>query len=120
MNVANSVLRLFLELFAVGGFAIGSWTLAGEGWRILLAICSVLFVTVLWGVFAVPDDPSRSGKAPVPVPGLLRLVLELCILLGGVYAWHLVGFTLVAGIAGALVVFHYLWSRDRILWLLQQ
>ena len=31
------------------------------------------------GVFAVPDDPSRSGSAPIAVPGLARLTLEAAV-----------------------------------------
>ena len=74
----------------------------------------------LWGVFAVPDDPSRSGNAPVPVPGVVRLFLELAILLGGAYAWYLAGYTLFAGIFGTLIAFHYFLSAERVGWLLQQ
>ena len=78
------------------------------------------FVMALWGIFAVPNDPSRSGNAPVAIPGVMRLVLELSILLGGAYAWYLGGFTVVAAVFTALVVFHYLLSIERIIWLLQQ
>ncbi|MBN2245139.1 MAG: DUF2568 domain-containing protein, partial [Candidatus Aminicenantes bacterium] len=33
----------------------------------------------LWGTFRVPGDSSSSGKAPIPIPGFLRLFLELVI-----------------------------------------
>jgi hypothetical protein len=36
-----------------------------------------LLAATAWGVFNVKGDPSRSGKAPVPVPGIVRLLLEL-------------------------------------------
>jgi hypothetical protein len=120
MNTANLVLRFLLELAALAGFATWSWH-ATSGWRrFLLALFVVIVVMALWSIFAVPDDPSRSGSAPVPIPGAARLVLEWAILLGAAYAWHLSGYTLVAGITAALVIFHYLLSVDRIMWLLQQ
>jgi hypothetical protein len=72
---------------------------------------------VVWGIFAVPDDPSRSGKAPVSVPGSLRLVLETLI-------FGLAGSALIASdviIPGVLfivlVIIHYALSWDRIKWL---
>ncbi|MFQ6227417.1 DUF2568 domain-containing protein [Nocardia sp. NPDC002869] len=39
-----------------------------------------------WGVIAVPDDPSRSGAAPVAVPGAIRLLVEFAVLFGGAAA----------------------------------
>ena len=35
-----------------------------------------LGAVALWGVFATPDDPSRSGNTVVRTPGLMRLLLE--------------------------------------------
>ena len=84
----------------------------------MVAVLALLMT--LWGVFAVPDDPSRSGSAPVPVSGFVRLVLELAILLGGAYPFYLAGYSL-AGISMAIfVALHYALSVDRIWWLLQQ
>jgi hypothetical protein len=120
MNAANLILRFLLELAALVGFATLAWQSVSGWWRFVVALLVILIAMALWGVFAVPDDPSRSGKAPVPVPGAVRLVLELTILLGGAYAWHLGGHTLVAGIFAALIVFHYVLSAERIMWLLQQ
>ena len=120
MNTMNLALRFILELTALAGFATWAWQLAGGWWRFAFTLIVVIIAMALWGVFAVPNDPSRSGNALVAVPGLLRLVLELVILLSGAYAWHVSGFTLVAVAFAALVIFHYLLSIDRILWLLQQ
>jgi len=120
MNASNLALRFLLELAALVGLATWAWNLASGLWRFVLALFVVVIAMALWGVFAVPNDPSRSGNAPVPISGLLRLILELSLLLGGVYAWQLSGFTFVAYIVGALVVVHYLLSVERIVWLLQQ
>ena len=88
MNAANLILRFLLELAALVGFAILAWHTTSGWWRLFVALIVVLIAIALWGVFAVPDDPNRSGNAPVPVPGAVRLVLELVILFGGAYAWH--------------------------------
>lgn len=120
MNVSNLALRFLLELAALAGFAIWAWNFASGWWRIALALLVIVVAMALWGIFAVPNDPSRSGNAPIPIPGLMRLVLELGILLGGVYAWHLSGFSSIAYILGALVVVHHILSVDRIKWLLRQ
>ncbi|WP_280456932.1 DUF2568 domain-containing protein, partial [Nocardia carnea] len=37
--------------------------------RWLLVVLLPVVAAAAWGVFAVPDDPSRSGAAPVAVPG---------------------------------------------------
>ncbi len=69
----NLALRFLLELAALGAMGYWGWT-QHEGpvrWR--WAIGLPLVAAVLWGTFAVPNDPSRSGQAPVPIPGILRL-----------------------------------------------
>ena len=75
---------------------------------------------MLWGTFAVPGDPSRSGKAPVPVPGILRLVLELALF--GFAAWALYdsGSPMLALVLAVLTLIHYALSYDRIAWLVRQ
>ena len=44
---------------------------------ILYAILLPLAFASPWGIFAVPRDPSRSGKTVIATPGHYRLVLEL-------------------------------------------
>jgi len=120
MNAANLALRFFLEIAALGGFATLAWQMS-EGWARYLAVVIVLAVLMtLWGVFAVPGDPSRSGSAPLPVSGLVRLGLELIILLGGCVALQLAGYGFAGSGLIALVLLHYSLSHDRIGWLLQQ
>jgi hypothetical protein len=116
----NLALRFVLELAALG--SMGLWGFrTGEGAvRYLLGLGLPLVAACIWGVFAVPDDPSRSGRAPVPVPGVLRLVLELAFFVLG--AWALVragrqGWGL--GLAG-ITALHYALSYDRVSWLLQR
>ena len=120
MQSANLVFRLFLEIAALGGFGVLTWSLFSGLWRYLAVIVVLGTLMTLWGVFAVPGDPSRSGNAPVPVPGLFRLGLELAILLGGAYAFHRSGYNLLALTLAVLILLHYMLSTERIVWLLQQ
>jgi len=91
------------------------------GWlRFGLAIGLPLLAAIFWGTFAVPNDPSRSGKAPVPVPGMVRLLLELVFF--GLAVWMLydAGATLLSFSMGVVVIVHYALSYDRIVWLFKQ
>ena len=113
----NLTLRFILELAAL--FAMGYW-----GWtqheglvRWLWVISAPLIAAILWGTFAVPNDPSRSGHAPIPTPGTVRLFLELSIFAVGAIAL-IASQQKPAGMVLAIVVlFHYVISYDRILWL---
>ncbi|MER8391643.1 YrdB family protein [Mesorhizobium sp. M0045] len=116
----NLTLRFLLELAALLGLGMAGWSLSAGMWRWILAVALPFGAAALWGIFAVPNDPSRSGRAPVPVPGGLRLVLELVILFGGAAGFHLAGCT-TAGIAVALLIaVSYAFSLDRLGWLLRQ
>ncbi|MDJ0628729.1 MAG: YrdB family protein [Rhodobacter sp.] len=120
MHPANLALRFALELAALAGVGWLVWG-ATQGWlRPVAAVLTAATVGTLWTVFNVPGDPSRSGAAPVTVPGIVRLVLELAILLGGALAWHLAGHSAIGATVATLVVLHYALSTGRIAWLLSQ
>jgi hypothetical protein len=118
-NPINLTFRFFLELTAL--FSFGYWGLnSTSGWiRYLLVILLPVIAAVIWGLFAVPGDPSRSGKAPVPVPGFLRLLLELIIFGFACWALYDSGLPNFSLIMGGLVILHYAVSYDRILWLIK-
>lgn len=120
MNNANLLLRFLLELAAVAGFALWSWNLSTGYWRVVTSVAIVLALAAVWATFAVPNDPSRSGNAPVPVPGMLRLVLEFAILLGGALALRNAGYPAAGLMLAALVLLHYALSLERVFWLLRQ
>ena len=88
--------------------------------KYVLAFVLPIIIATIWGIFAVPDDPSRSGKAPIPVPGIVRLFLELGIF--GFACWILfdLGHTKFAYALLISVIMHYLISYDRIKWLINQ
>lgn len=113
----NLGFRLVLELAALVSIGLGASTLT-EGWfRWVLAIGVPLVAAVVWGVFNVPGDRSRSGEAPVPVPGIVRLLIELAVFISGAVLISLVSSAAAAVLGGAVAV-HYAISIDRIRWLL--
>ncbi|MDH3293108.1 MAG: YrdB family protein [Acidimicrobiia bacterium] len=114
----NLALRFGLELMALAGLATAAWKLTTGPVRPAAVVILPLAAAVTWGVFNVVGDPSRSGAAPVEVPGWTRLVIELAILCAGAIAFVLAGRPAV-GIAYAIVVaFHYAVSWPRVQWLL--
>jgi hypothetical protein len=73
IKLANLALRFLLELCALA--ALGYWGFKTEASfiaKIGLGIGAPLLAAVVWGALVAPG-------APVPTPGLLRLVLELII-----------------------------------------
>lgn len=110
----NLAFRFLLELAALG--AAGYWGYFRFGWWAALVFPVAL--AFLWGTFAVPGDPSRSGKAPVKTPGAIRLLLELGIFF--LAAWMLWDAGKPGSGIGLLlaVLLHYGLSLDRIRWLL--
>ena len=120
MHPANLALRFLLELAALAGFVVLAWSWASGVWRYLVAAALVVVIGLLWTTFAVPDDPSRSGHAPVPVSGTVRLILELLLLLGGAFALFLAGHGWMAFLLAALIAVHYGFSIERLAWLFEQ
>jgi hypothetical protein len=113
----NLAVRFFLEV--AGLFSLGYW-----GWsqhsgveRWLWAIGAPLIAAALWGTFRVPNDP---GKAPVAVPGLVRLLLEMLYFSAAVMAVYASGWVTLSNIFAIIIIIHYLASYDRVLWLLRQ
>ncbi len=116
----NLAVRFLLELCALAVAGYWGWAVYKGRWRLLLALGLPLLLAILWGTFAVPDDPSRSGQAPVPVPGILRLILELAVFAFAAWALYTVGRPALGVILAAVVVAHYVASYDRITWLVHQ
>lgn len=116
----NLTLRFLLELAALLGLAMAGWSLPDGFGRWILAIALPLVAAVLWGTFAVLNDPSRSGRAPVQVPGAVRLVLELIMLFGGAAGFYLAGHAAIGIAMAMLIALSYAFSLDRLAWLLRQ
>lgn len=118
-NPVNLAVRFVLEM--AGLIAMGTWAwnqFEGVS-RIGLTISIPLIAAGIWGTFNVPGDPSRSGRAPVRVPGLLRLLIELSFFAFSAWAIYSQGRASLATIFAAIVILHYALSYDRIGWLLR-
>jgi len=118
-NHLNLAVRFILEIIAL--ISLGAWAKAqfpgAMGYILMIAI--PLFAAIIWGTFNVKGDPSRSGKAPVPVPGIVRLLIELAFF--SFATWALFSLNPTCGwIFGTVALGHYILSYDRIIWLLRQ
>jgi hypothetical protein len=110
------VIRFSLEIAAQ--IAIGLWGYRLAGWP--RAIALPVICAGLWGSFAVVGDPSRSGKAPVPVPGAVRLAIEGLVFLSGAAALAAMGMWLLFGFYVAALALHHAQTVPRVRWLLSQ
>ena len=98
---------------------MGYWGWAAQRgiWRFVLAFGLPLAAMVVWGTFRVPNDP---GAAPVAVPGIIRLAIELVEFGTAVALLFAAGRPLLAVVLGMLVLLHYALSYERVVWLLTQ
>jgi hypothetical protein len=116
----NLVLRFLLELTALFTYGYWAWHRFASWKGILLAIVLPLAGAIIWGVFAVPNDPSRSGKTVIPTSGLIRLCIEICFFAFATFALYMLELTTLAYVFAAFVICHYVFSYKRIGWLLKQ
>lgn len=116
----NLGFRFLLEIIALIASGMWAWK-QSDGWlKLILAIGLPIVLAAIWGVFAVPNDPSRSGSAPIVTPGFIRLVIELGIFAFASWSLYSIGFNTACIAFAVLVALHYMLSYDRILWLLTQ
>lgn len=116
-NAVNLAVRFLLEIAGVVGlFRLGLWIADGP-LALFLAIVLSMGAATAWGLFNVPGDRSRSGRAPVQVSGVLRLSMEVVILGAGAVGWFLTGPGWFAWTYTTILVAHHLLSWDRVGWL---
>ena len=114
----NLAVRFLLEVSALVSAGIWAWN-QGEGWlQYVLALGIPITLAAIWGTFAVPNDPSRSGKTLFVTPGILRLIIELGFFAFAIWALFDLGYYKVSVAFGTIVFIHYLISYDRVKWLL--
>ena len=118
-NPINLALRFILELIALFLLGLRGWTFGVGPIRYIWMLSLPIGAAALWGIFRVPGDPSSSGKAPVQVPGWIRLILELAIFAAAMLTLIALEKTNLGIAFGVIVGSHYLLSWDRILWLLR-
>jgi len=120
LNLINLAVRFLLEIAALVALGVWGWSQGEGALGIVLALAIPIIAAVIWGTFAVPNDPSRSGNAPIPVPGTVRLMLELAFFAIAAGALFAVRYSLLAWVFGIIVVVHYAVSYKRLVWLLRR
>ncbi|WP_372346865.1 YrdB family protein [Streptomyces sp. KL116D] len=111
-------IRFLLEMTSLVCFGIWAWRTVPSPWRWLAVVLVPVAVGWMWGTFAVPDDPSRSGESDVHTPGPLRLLLELAVFFGAVAALYFADLRRAARWLLAIMVIYQVLAYDRIGWLL--
>ncbi len=111
-NPLNLAVRFGLEIAALVAMAIWGWKQHHAPWKLILAIGIPLLAAAIWGIFRVDNDP---GKAPVVVPGIVRLLIEGVFFAAALWMWKDMGYTRTFWIMLALLVLHYGVSYDRVL-----
>ena len=118
-NPYNLALRFLLEVAALVAIGFWSWKNAEPDLRFLQGIGLPVIFAIFWGVFAVKGDPSRSGRAPVPIKGLWRLLFEVVFFAFAVWCLIDIQHIELSIIMGTLVTLHYVLSFDRVTWLMK-
>lgn len=119
-NPINLAFRFLLELTAIFIYSYWGWNASTGPLRVLLALGLPLIAAAIWGTFRVPEDSSHSGKAPIPIPGALRLFLELGFFSLAAYLLMIRGKEGLGWLFAGAVLIHYLLSYDRVFWMLKQ
>ena len=114
----NLTIRFLLEMSTL--VSAGLWGCKqSDGWlRFVLAIGIPIILAAIWGTFAVPNDPSRSGSAPIVTPGIIRFAIEISIFSFATWSLYDMGLNKLSLALGIIAVLHYIISYDRIIWLM--
>ncbi len=113
-------LRFVIEMVAIVCWGIVGWHVTDGAIRWVLVILLPLAAAFMWATLRAPDDHSANGRAPIPVPGIVRLLIELDLLLGAAIVTAIVWRPWVGIALAAAVVVHYLATLPRVRWLLAQ
>jgi hypothetical protein len=109
-NPVNLAIRFLLEIVILIALACWEWHFIQTWARYITAIGLPLLAAVLWGIFRIPNDPK---PAPVAIPGILRLLLELGLFGLASRALYDLGYSKSAVILAIMVLLHYMVSYDR-------
>lgn len=120
MEPWNLALRFGLELSALTAMGFWGYEKGDGGMRYALMIGVPLVAATAWGIFAVENDPSRSGNTVSATNGFARLALELGFFAFSTWTLYDMGFNNLAYTMSGLIVIHYAFSYKRILWLIAQ
>ena len=114
----NLALWFVLEVCALAALGFWGWSQTDAPWRYILMLAVPALAATVWGTFAVPNDPSRSGRAPVAVPGAARLGIELAFFGFACWALYDANAKVSSLTLAVVIVVHYALYHERIRWLL--
>jgi len=120
VNAINLAVRFILEMSGLIILGVWGWDKGDGSSKFILALGVPLVAAIIWGVFAVSDDPGRSGNAPIIVSGVVRLIIELTFFVLVIWALFVMNHSMLGWLFGVLVVVHHLVSYERVSWLLRQ
>ena len=109
-----------MEIAGLVALGWWGWNQADGILRFLPAVGIPVIAAAIWGTFAVPNDPSRSGKARIRVPGIIRLVIELAFFALATWALFALDLSTLGWIYGGAALVHYAISYDRVAWLVRE
>ncbi len=109
-NPINLTVRFLLEIAMLIILGYWGWHLVAGWAHYVLALSLPLAAAVLWGVFRIQNDPK---PAPVEIPGVIRLLLELGLFSLAIWALYDLGYVQLSMIMAVIVILHYLVSYDR-------
>ena len=115
-----TLIELGIQTSALAALGYWGWHQSDGPFRYVLAVGLPLIAAAAWGSFNVAHDPSRSGQAPVPVPRVVRLGLELLLFAFATWTLFDLGLTTLGWVMGIVVLVHYGVSYDRVQWLIRQ
>ena len=116
----NLVIRFLLEVAALVSAGMWGWRQSDNWLQFVYAIGLPIFLAAIWGIFAVANDPSRSGKTIIKTPGIIRLFIELAFFAFACWVLFDMGFFNASLALAIITLLHYLFSFNRIKWLLKQ
>lgn len=67
INAINLIIRFILEVLALFIFGFYGWVHFHAPYKFSFVALFPIMVASIWGIFNVPIDPSRSGKAHIIV-----------------------------------------------------
>jgi hypothetical protein len=117
IKLINLGVRFLLELCGLAALIYWGFHTGEELMKIVLGLLLPLLAAVAWGTFRVPNDP---GKAPVAMPGPVRLLLEAAYFTLALAALSSAGQPALAALLGIAVVLNYAILYERVIWLLKQ
>ena len=109
-NPINLGVRFLLEIAMLLSLGIWGFHLFNGFAQYIAAIVFPAIAALLWGIFRIPNDPK---PAPLEIPGLVRLLLELSLFGLAIYALFSLDHKDLSYAMAIIVGLHYLVSYDR-------